>query len=153
MGNTSSVDIANWRVVKLVQIGEKLLEKPLSRVNLETGRFEEVKGGGTNAEALTHFAKLLSKEKKLQQLLSAKLWTIEITAFIRCVPWLLGLCVSYAFVELNFVTLNVTCFLYWKTELGCLYHLLLSYYVYYHYYYCYYYDGDWLLCWIVTYRH
>lgn len=67
-GDTSSVDIATEENLnRLVEIGEALIKKPLSRVNLETGRFEEVKGEGTNEEALTRFAKLLCEERKLRQ--------------------------------------------------------------------------------------
>lgn len=67
-GDASSVDIATTEnLQKLVQIGNELLKKPVSRVNLETGRFDEVKGEGTNEEALTRFAKQLSEEKKLRQ--------------------------------------------------------------------------------------
>ncbi|KAK2967545.1 hypothetical protein RJ640_030416, partial [Escallonia rubra] len=51
-----------------IQIGNKLLEKPVSRVNVETGVFEAVEGEGTNSEALTRFAKLLSDERKLRQI-------------------------------------------------------------------------------------
>lgn len=67
-GDTSSVDIATEENLKrLVEIGEALLKKPISRANLETGRFEEVKGEGTNEEALTRFAELLCEERKLRQ--------------------------------------------------------------------------------------
>jgi hypothetical protein len=48
----------------LVQIGNDLLKKPVSRVNIETGLFEEVPGVGTNADMLTNFAKKLSDERK-----------------------------------------------------------------------------------------
>uniref|UniRef100_A0A803PF02 Patatin n=1 Tax=Cannabis sativa TaxID=3483 RepID=A0A803PF02_CANSA len=65
VGNESSVDIATTEnLQRLVDIGTKLLEKPVSRVNLETGKYEIVEGEGTNAEALLNFAKLLSKERK-----------------------------------------------------------------------------------------
>lgn len=67
-GDESSVDIATTEnLQKLVQIGNDLLKKPISRVNLETGRFDEVQGEGTNEEALIRFAELLSAEKKLRQ--------------------------------------------------------------------------------------
>ncbi|KAM7507065.1 hypothetical protein LguiA_017518 [Lonicera macranthoides] len=67
-GDASSVDVATpVNLNALVEIGNKLLEKSVSRVNLETGMFEAVKGEGTNAEALTRFAKLLSEERKLRQ--------------------------------------------------------------------------------------
>lgn len=54
MGTDSSVDIATEENLhKLEQIGETLLKKPVSRVNLETGQFEPVdKNGETNEEAL-----------------------------------------------------------------------------------------------------
>jgi hypothetical protein len=43
-------------------IGRELLIKHVSRVDLETGRFVEVPGEGTNTEKLTEFAKMLSIE-------------------------------------------------------------------------------------------
>ncbi|KAF7829746.1 patatin-like protein 2 [Senna tora] len=53
MGTVSSVDVATKENLdKLSQIGEKLLKKPVSRVNLETGQFEPMENGGTNEEAL-----------------------------------------------------------------------------------------------------
>ncbi|KAG5535683.1 hypothetical protein RHGRI_023446 [Rhododendron griersonianum] len=65
-GDASSVDIATTEnMQKLVQIGNELLKKPVSRVNLETGKFDEVQGEGTNEVALIRFAKLLSEEKRL----------------------------------------------------------------------------------------
>lgn len=51
---------------KLLQVGENLLKKPLSRVNLESGMFEPIKGKGTNEDALVEFAKMLSEERKLR---------------------------------------------------------------------------------------
>lgn len=51
----------------LVDIGNKLLKKPVSRVNIETGRYEEVDGEGTNETVLTGFAKRLSDEKRRRQ--------------------------------------------------------------------------------------
>lgn len=66
-GDTSSPDIATTKNLEtLVQIGNSLLKKPVSRVNLETGTSEAVQGGGTNEQALTQFAKLLSDERKLR---------------------------------------------------------------------------------------
>ncbi|XP_042495719.1 patatin-like protein 2 [Macadamia integrifolia] len=66
-GTVSSVDIATKENLdNLVKVGEELLKKPLSRVNPETGLTEPVKSGGTNAEALKKFAKLLSEERKLR---------------------------------------------------------------------------------------
>ncbi|KAM7507053.1 hypothetical protein LguiA_017506 [Lonicera macranthoides] len=67
-GDASSMDIATTENLNaLVAIGNKLLEKKVSRVNLETGMFEAVEAEGTNAEALTRFAQLLSEERKLRQ--------------------------------------------------------------------------------------
>ncbi|KAE8718216.1 Phosphoglycerate mutase family protein [Hibiscus syriacus] len=53
----------------LVQIGQNLLNKPLSRVNLETRRFEKVEEEGlivTNRDALVQFARMLSLNRKLR---------------------------------------------------------------------------------------
>ncbi|XP_062075379.1 patatin-like protein 2 [Humulus lupulus] len=67
VGDESSVDIATTEnLQRLVEIGNKLLEKPISRVDLETGKYQPIKGEGTNAQALTHFKKLLSQERKLR---------------------------------------------------------------------------------------
>ncbi|KAA8531730.1 hypothetical protein F0562_006553 [Nyssa sinensis] len=67
-GNASSLDIAtNENLQRLLHIGKKLLEKPVSRVNIETGRFVPVEGEGTNEVALNRFAKLLSDERKHRQ--------------------------------------------------------------------------------------
>ncbi|KAL2552072.1 Patatin-like protein 3 [Forsythia ovata] len=67
-GEESSVDIATMQnMLKLEQIGNNLLEKPVSRVNLDTGRQEPVQGEGNNGEALTRFAQQLSNQRKLKQ--------------------------------------------------------------------------------------
>ncbi|KAJ4967131.1 hypothetical protein NE237_018980 [Protea cynaroides] len=74
IGSVSSVDIATKENLNnLVMVGEELLNKPVSRVNLETGLIEPVKDGVTNAETLKKFAKLLSKERKLRQQRSPKI--------------------------------------------------------------------------------
>ncbi|XP_057975381.1 patatin-like protein 2 [Malania oleifera] len=66
-GKDASVDVATKESLKkLVKIGERLLKKPMSWVNLETGLSEPVENGGTNEEALKRFAKLLSEERRLQ---------------------------------------------------------------------------------------
>ncbi|GFY93839.1 PATATIN-like protein 5 [Actinidia rufa] len=63
-GDAASLDIATKEnMQRLVQIGNELLKKPMSRVNLETGRFEVV-GEVTNEEALIRFAEQLSEERK-----------------------------------------------------------------------------------------
>ncbi|PIN11241.1 Ca2+-independent phospholipase A2 [Handroanthus impetiginosus] len=57
-GNVSSLDLATKENLdELVEIGKKLLKKPLSRVN----------HGETNEEALKRFARLLSQEKKFRE--------------------------------------------------------------------------------------
>lgn len=66
-GRDSSVDIATKEnMAKLVEIGEKLLKKPVSRINLKKGIFEPQETGGTNEEILKRFAAKLSEEKKLR---------------------------------------------------------------------------------------
>ncbi|KHN12766.1 Patatin-3-Kuras 1 [Glycine soja] len=57
-GTDSSVDIATKEnLEKLYQIGENLLKKPVSRVNLENGLFQPLKNGETNEHALKRLAK------------------------------------------------------------------------------------------------
>ncbi|GFS46559.1 phospholipase A 2A [Actinidia rufa] len=65
-GDVSSVDVATKKNLdNLVKVGEGLLKKPVSRVNLETGLVEP-SDQETNEEALRRFAKILSKEKRLR---------------------------------------------------------------------------------------
>ncbi|XP_050205915.1 patatin-like protein 2 [Mercurialis annua] len=67
-GDASSVDISSIEnLEKLVEIGNELLKKPKSRVNLTTGLHENIAGGGTNETALTDFARKLSEEQKLRR--------------------------------------------------------------------------------------
>ncbi|XVF64005.1 hypothetical protein PTKIN_Ptkin09bG0132500 [Pterospermum kingtungense] len=69
-GTVASVDIATKEnLEKLVKVGEELLKKSVSRVNLENGKFEPV-NQGTNEEALIRFAEVLSKEKRLRDMRS-----------------------------------------------------------------------------------
>ncbi|KAM7510378.1 hypothetical protein LguiB_009253 [Lonicera macranthoides] len=52
-GALSSVDIATMENLEnLVEVGEALLEKPVSRVNMNTGLYQPLQNGGTNKEAL-----------------------------------------------------------------------------------------------------
>ncbi|KAK1422021.1 hypothetical protein QVD17_24859 [Tagetes erecta] len=68
VGDTSSVDIATEENMKALEdVGRRLLNGKVSRVDLETGLFQEVEGEGTNSEALTRFARLLSQERKRRQ--------------------------------------------------------------------------------------
>ncbi|XP_068658022.1 patatin-like protein 2 [Aristolochia californica] len=67
-GKEASVDVSTEEnMQKLVQIGQKLLKKPASRGNPETGLSEVKLGDGTNEDALSRFAKLLSDERRLRQ--------------------------------------------------------------------------------------
>ncbi|TVU05521.1 hypothetical protein EJB05_48687, partial [Eragrostis curvula] len=68
-GSAGSIDnCSKENMDNLVRIGEELLIKHVSRVDLETGRFVEVPGEGTNGEQLTKFAKQLSAERRRRQL-------------------------------------------------------------------------------------
>ncbi|KAK0606045.1 hypothetical protein LWI29_033550 [Acer saccharum] len=69
--HAASMDISTMEnMQKLVEIGTNLLKEPVSRVDLETGRFQKIEGEGTNEEALVEFAKLLSQERKLRSLIN-----------------------------------------------------------------------------------
>ncbi|KAL0461481.1 UNVERIFIED_CONTAM: Patatin-like protein 2 [Sesamum latifolium] len=62
-----SLDIATPENLEALVLGaNQLLKKPMSRVNLETGEFEEIEGEGTNEEALIRFARQLSEERVLR---------------------------------------------------------------------------------------
>ncbi|KAG6598390.1 Patatin-like protein 2, partial [Cucurbita argyrosperma subsp. sororia] len=67
-GKVASVDVATQKNLNdLVKVGEGLLKKPVSRVNLETGIFEDcISNSETNEQALIRFAKLLSEERRLR---------------------------------------------------------------------------------------
>ncbi|CAM8899918.1 unnamed protein product [Rhodiola kirilowii] len=78
-GQVSSVDLATQKNLEaLVKVGDELLEKPVSMVNIETGIFEPVMDGGTNKEALTRLAKQLSDERKLRLTNAPKAETLEV---------------------------------------------------------------------------
>ncbi|KAK4347865.1 hypothetical protein RND71_034204 [Anisodus tanguticus] len=73
IGEAASRDILTMKNMQtLVQISKDLLKEPVSMVNLEMGHVEAVHGEGTNEEALTRFAKLLSEERKLRRLETAQ---------------------------------------------------------------------------------
>ncbi|KAL6594063.1 hypothetical protein ACP70R_048964 [Stipagrostis hirtigluma subsp. patula] len=64
-GAAATVDRATPENMRaLVGIGERMLAQRVSRVNVETGRYEPVPGQGTNAEALSGFARQLSEERR-----------------------------------------------------------------------------------------
>ncbi|VFR01487.1 unnamed protein product [Cuscuta campestris] len=70
-GTESSVDVATKEnLERLVEIGEKLLKKPVSRVNMVSGVTEPIPNAGTNEDALKRFAKLLSEERRLREMRS-----------------------------------------------------------------------------------
>lgn len=55
-GTEASVDVATkGNLERLVEIGKKILKKPHSRVNLETGLTEPIPKGGTNEEVLKRY--------------------------------------------------------------------------------------------------
>jgi hypothetical protein len=57
-GTVASVDVSTKQNLdKLVFIGERLLKKPVSRVNMETGLSEPIPNGGTNEEALKKYGR------------------------------------------------------------------------------------------------
>lgn len=64
------MDIATQENMEaLIGVGKKLLEKPVSRVNIDTGMFEPIPCGCkkdvmTNEKVLAVFAKKLSAERK-----------------------------------------------------------------------------------------
>ncbi|XP_021834099.1 patatin-like protein 2 [Prunus avium] len=66
----SSVDIATQENLNnLVKVGEELLKKPVSRVNLQTGIYEPAHQE-TNEEALVRVAQILSRERKVREMRS-----------------------------------------------------------------------------------
>ncbi|XP_027368164.1 patatin-like protein 2 [Abrus precatorius] len=69
-GDLSSVDVATEKNLKdLVKVGQSLLKKPVSKVNLKTGIYEPATHYyETNEEALKRYAKRLSKQKQIRNL-------------------------------------------------------------------------------------
>ncbi|CAL8102138.1 unnamed protein product [Prunus armeniaca] len=66
----SSVDIATQENLNnLIKVGEKLLKKPVSRVNLQTGIYEPAHPE-TNEEALVEVAQILSRKRKVREMRS-----------------------------------------------------------------------------------
>lgn len=63
------MDIATDENMKALEdVGKKLLNDKVSRVDLETGVFQEVESEGTNSEALIRFAHLICEERKRRQI-------------------------------------------------------------------------------------
>ncbi|KAK8685907.1 hypothetical protein V6N13_124939 [Hibiscus sabdariffa] len=72
-GDASSTDKATIKNMRnLVEIGEKLLQKPVSKMNIDTGIFDPVDDQGTNEEALSRFAIQLSEERRVRKAEIAK---------------------------------------------------------------------------------
>ncbi|KAL1354703.1 hypothetical protein HN51_006760 [Arachis hypogaea] len=66
-GELASADKATKENLdNLVKKGEELLTNPVTRVNLDTGRYQPVPNKGSNQQELKRFAKLLSDERKLR---------------------------------------------------------------------------------------
>ncbi|CAM0873518.1 unnamed protein product [Alopecurus aequalis] len=64
-GAAATVDAATPENMReLIRIGERMLAQRVSRVNVETGKYEEVQGAGSNADALAGFARQLSEERR-----------------------------------------------------------------------------------------
>ncbi|MCL7028302.1 hypothetical protein MKW94_028830 [Papaver nudicaule] len=52
-GTLASIDVATKENMNnLVKVGDALLKKPVTRMNLQTGQAEPIENGGTNEEAL-----------------------------------------------------------------------------------------------------
>ncbi|CAL0311544.1 unnamed protein product [Lupinus luteus] len=67
-GDLASLDISTKENMdNLVKVGEQLLKKKVTRVNLDSGLYEPVQNKGTNEQELKRFAKLLSAERKLRK--------------------------------------------------------------------------------------
>ncbi|XP_020215990.1 patatin-like protein 3 [Cajanus cajan] len=68
IGDLATVDVATKENLdNLVKVGEQLLKKTVTRVNLDTGLYEPIPGKGTNEEELKRFAKLLSETRKVRK--------------------------------------------------------------------------------------
>ncbi|XP_015871138.3 patatin-like protein 2 [Ziziphus jujuba] len=79
-GKVSSVDIATKKNLdSLVEVGENLLKKPVSMVNLETGVCEP-SHKDTNEEALRRLAGILSRERRTREARSPSSANISVTA-------------------------------------------------------------------------
>uniref|UniRef100_A0A8R7V700 Patatin n=1 Tax=Triticum urartu TaxID=4572 RepID=A0A8R7V700_TRIUA len=64
-GETASVDVSTTENLKrLIDVGKALLKRQVCKVNIETGKNEPDLERGTNVEELTHFARVLSEERK-----------------------------------------------------------------------------------------
>ncbi|XP_062192182.1 patatin-like protein 2 [Phragmites australis] len=64
-GDTASVDVSTKENLnRLVDVGKRLLKKPVCKVNVETGKNEPDLQRGTNEEELVRFAQMLSEERR-----------------------------------------------------------------------------------------
>ncbi|KAF8765562.1 hypothetical protein HU200_008429 [Digitaria exilis] len=60
-------DARDENILFLEKTAEELLDQPVARVNIDTGKYEPVDDEGTNREALVAFAKTLSNERKYRK--------------------------------------------------------------------------------------
>ncbi|XP_019149982.1 PREDICTED: patatin-like protein 2 [Ipomoea nil] len=68
-GPTASVDVTTKENLDaLEEVGNKLLSKPVMKLNLLTGKNEPVPEAGTNRDALNRLAGLLSEERKRRRI-------------------------------------------------------------------------------------
>lgn len=87
-GDTASLDVASKKnIQELEKIGEKLLEEPVSRVNLEMGIIEPVNFSDSkdvvvhkpNREQLIEFAKKLSEIRKAKQKIKKQVSDVSVS--------------------------------------------------------------------------
>lgn len=60
-------DARDENILFLEKTGEKLLDQPVARVNIDTGKYETVEREVTNRDALVDFARTLSDERKYRK--------------------------------------------------------------------------------------
>jgi hypothetical protein len=71
-GAAATVDVATpENMQELIRIGERMLDQPVSRVDVETGKYVVVPGAGSNAKALARLAKQLWEESRTRKRHSA----------------------------------------------------------------------------------
>ncbi|XP_047078067.1 patatin-like protein 1 [Lolium rigidum] len=72
-GAAATVDVATpENMQELIRIGERMLDQPVSRVDVETGKYVVVPGAGSNAKALARLAKQLWEESRTRKRHSAR---------------------------------------------------------------------------------
>lgn len=67
-GAAATLDLATpENMQELIRIGERMLDQPVSRVDVETGKYVIVPGAGSNAEALERLARQLCEESRIRK--------------------------------------------------------------------------------------